>query len=87
MNDVCRYAPSLGSYTNQILGWKKSVHTFFESSDEDTPENKRNEVPSTTQLIFAKREVSLTLPEMQATAMDDIVVPEVFRTASTKTCH
>ena len=23
MNDVCLYAPSLGSYTNQILGWER----------------------------------------------------------------
>ena len=59
MNDVCRYAPSLGFYANQILGWKKSVHTFFESSDEDTPENKLKEVPSKTEILF-KKGVSLT---------------------------
>ena len=38
MNDVCRHAPSLGKYTNQILGWRNGVHTKFDDSDDDEAE-------------------------------------------------
>jgi len=35
MNDVCRYSPSLGQYTRNILGWKNGVHTTFSDSSDD----------------------------------------------------
>ena len=73
MNDVCRYAPSLGS-TNQIWAGK-NVHTFFEVVMK-IQKNKGNEVPSTTQLILRRSKFPRCKPR-------DIVV-QVFPDSITR---